>query len=107
MNFQELNTIIVNSGRRSIGSALIACLLDAFDSGAEGLDLDAFQKTTGFVRNNVTSVAGYLKKHGLISILYYREDIEDRVYVSENNYGRWAKQHYQLTPVIKALYRRY
>lgn len=107
MNFQELDALIINSGRRSIGSALIACLLDAFDSGAEGLDLDVFQKKTGFVRNNVTSVAGYLKKHGLISILYYREGVEHREYVSENSYGRWGKQHYQLTPVLKMLYRRY
>ncbi|HBL7007447.1 hypothetical protein [Citrobacter sp. RHB35-C17] len=106
MNFQELDALIVNSGRRSIASALIACLLDASDSGAEGLDLDIFQKQTGFVRNNVTSVAGYLQKHGLITILYYRDDVEGRVYVSENSYGRWAKQHYQLTLPLKKLFRR-
>jgi hypothetical protein len=40
---------------------------------------------------------------------FYRESREvavNREYVRDNIYGRWAKQHYQLTVPIKALYHR-
>lgn len=106
MNFQELDTLIANSGRRSIASSLLACLLDASDSGSKGLDLDDFQSRTGFIRNNITSVASYLQRHELIIILYYRDTTEERDYVSSNSFGRWAKQHYQLTQTLKGLFHR-
>jgi hypothetical protein len=108
MTFIELDSLIADSGRRSIASSLIACLVDALDQGIDGLDLDVFQTQTSFIRNNITRVAGYLQSQGLIKILYYREPDETglRAFAEINVYGRWARQHYQLTPVLKALYRR-
>ncbi|MNB68880.1 hypothetical protein D3C76_418470 [compost metagenome] len=106
MTFIELDELITKSGRRSIASSLIAYLLDALDTGSDGLDLDVFQQQTGIVRTNITSVANYLKLQGLIIVLYYREESPAREYAQDNHYGRWAKQHYQLCASVKALYRR-
>ncbi|MDU3074779.1 MAG: hypothetical protein E7B29_00375 [Mixta calida] len=108
MTFTELDTLITGSGRRSIASALIAFLLDSLDHGSDGVDLDEFEKQTGFIRTNITRVAGYLQASNLICILYYRESESTgkRTFVETNTYGRWAKQHYRLTPVLKTLYRR-
>lgn len=106
MTFQEIDTIIAGSGRRSIASALIAHLLDALDRGEVGLDLDVFQEQTHFVRNNVTAVVSYLQSHGLIHVLYYRENFDERQYDEQNNYGRWARQHYRPSIVLMQLYRR-
>ncbi|CAK9887149.1 MAG: hypothetical protein XXXJIFNMEKO3_LKCDNKCA_00097 (plasmid) [Candidatus Erwinia impunctatus] len=106
MNFRDLDVVIANSRRRSIASSLIACLLDAADSGVDGIDLDDFEKETCLIRNNITSVAGYLQKQGVINILYYRDNTEHRNYVLVNTFGRWAKQHYELTSAIKNLFNR-
>ncbi|MRT15198.1 hypothetical protein GJV07_23320 [Enterobacteriaceae bacterium RIT711] len=106
MTFTELDSLIAGSGRRSIASSLIAHILDALDDGQEGLDLDTFQNSTHFVRNNVTAVANYLQSHGVIGVLYYRDDNGVRHYANENNYGRWAKQHYRPSPSLLRLYRR-
>lgn len=106
MTFQELDACIAGSGRRSIASALIAFILDALDDRQDGVDLDTFQSNTRFVRNNVTTVASYLQLHGIIHILYYRDGAAERQYESVNNYGRWAKQHYRPSEVLKQLYRR-
>lgn len=106
MNFQELDSCIAGSGRRSIASALIAYILDALDDGQDGVDLDTFQSHTRFVRNNVTRVASYLQICGIIHVLYYRDGTAERQYELVNNYGRWAKQHYKLSASVKELYRR-
>lgn len=106
MTFQELDACIAGSGRRSIASALIAFILDALDDGQDGVDLDTFQSQTRFVRNNVTTVASYLQLHGIIHILYYRDDAAERQYESVNNYGRWAKQHYRPSEALIQLHRR-
>lgn len=106
MTFQELDACIAGSGRRSIASALIAFILDALDDGQDGVDLDTFQSHTHFVRNNVTTVAGYLQLHGIIHILYYRDGAAERQYESVNNYGRWAKQHYRPSEALIQLHRR-
>lgn len=106
MTFQELDACIAGSGRRSIASALIAFILDAIDDGKEGVDLDTFQNHTHFVRNNVTTVASYLQKYGIIHILYYRDGTAERQYETVNNYGRWAKQHYRPSQSLIQLHRR-
>ncbi|EHF4937018.1 hypothetical protein CF635_003635 [Enterobacter hormaechei] len=106
MKFKELDTLIADSGRRSIASSLIAHILDAIDDGAEGLDLDTFQKQTHFIRNNITTVANYLQSRGLIHVLYYRENNDERLYTDTNSYGRWAKQHYRATNLLTQLFRR-
>ncbi|EIC8564077.1 TPA: hypothetical protein KW991_003848 [Escherichia coli] len=106
MTFQELDACIVGSGRRSIASALIAFILDAFDDGQDGVDLDSFQSQMRFVRNNVTTVANYLQRHGVLHILYYRDGAAERQYETVNNYGRWAKQHYRPSQALIQLHRR-
>ena len=108
MRFSELEIIITSSGRRSIASMLVAYLLDAFDNGADGVDLDFFQSETGYIRTNITQVASYLKEQGIISIYYYRDSIDkdNREYIENNIFGRWAKQHYKLTTDILNLYKR-
>jgi hypothetical protein len=109
MTFHELDSLIALSRRRSIASALIAILVDSLDRGETGLDLDRFLEHTAFIRNNVTQVARYLESHGVLNVHFYRESREvavNREYVRDNIYGRWAKQHYQLTVPIKALYHR-
>ncbi|EEG5674754.1 hypothetical protein G3G77_004800 [Salmonella enterica] len=106
MTFEDLDAFIAGSGRRSIASALIAFILDAFDDGQEGIDLDKFQSHTNLVRNNVTSVASYLQLNGIIHILYYRDSVTERQYELVNNYGRWAKQHYRASHALLQLYRR-
>ena len=108
MTFLELDDIISRCRRRSIASALVACLVDALDRGEDGLDLDAFQAQRQFVRNNVTSVAAYLQECGVLEISFYKEADENtgRVFVKNNVYGRWAKQHYHLSTSLKSLYQR-
>lgn len=106
MIFQDLDSLIAGSGRRSIASSLIAHILDAIDNGAEGLDLDTFQDQTHFIRNNITIVANYLQSHGVIHVLYYRENAGERQYAEVNSYGRWAKQHYRPALLLTKLYRR-
>ncbi|CAD5741963.1 hypothetical protein WAC87_002868 [Shigella flexneri] len=106
MTFQELDACIAGSGRRSIASALIAFILDAFDDGQDGVDLDSFQSQMRFVRNNVTTVANYLQRQGVLHILYYRDGAAERQYETVNNYGRWAKQHYRPSQALIQLHRR-
>lgn len=108
MTFSGLEKTITSSGRRSISSSLLAYLLDAFDNGFDGIDLDLFQSNTGYVRTNITQVANYLKDKGIILIYYYRDqgDKNNRDYIEENIFGRWGKQHYKLTSDVLRLYRR-
>lgn len=106
MNFQYVDSLVDGSGRRSIASSLIAHLLDSIDNGEQGLDLDTFQERTHFIRNNITSTASYLQSHGIIQILYFRDNTDERQYSELNRHGRWGKQHYRLSGLLKKLYRR-
>lgn len=106
MTFQQLDSLIAASGRRSLASSLVAHIIDAMDQNLVGLDLDEFQKDTQYIRNNITAVASYLHAHGIIDVLYFRDGEGERSYDHENKYGRWAKQHYRVTETVRRLYRR-
>lgn len=108
MTFTELDEALGHTGRRSLAMRLVCALADALDDSRNGINLDDFEKQSGFVRTNIRAVASALRKHGVIDIYYYDENSEEGTCLMSQNSsrGRWSKQHYKLANNVKTLLRR-
>lgn len=108
MTFTELDEVLGQTGRRSLASRLVSTLADALDDNRKGINLDDFEKQTGFVRTNIRAVASALREYGVINIYYYDENSEDDSSLMSPGVprGRWSKQHYRLSGSVRALLKR-
>lgn len=108
MTFTELDDIIAGTGRRALASRIIVALLDNLDQGYVGIDLDRFEKDSGYVRTNIRNVAMSLREKGVVEVFYYRDTADPgaREYTTESTSGRWAKQQYRLSSDVSSLFRR-
>ncbi|MBK0098852.1 hypothetical protein IBT49_22915 [Erwinia sp. S63] len=108
MTFAELDDVIGQTGRRSLATRLVFMLADALDQYRKGINLDDFEKQSGFVRTNIRAVASALREHGVIDIYYYDENSSDELCLMSptSPRGRWSKQHYRLSGPVKTLFKR-
>lgn len=108
MTFTELDNALADTGRRSLASRLVFALADGLDKNLSGLNLDEFEKQSGYIRTNIRSVAAALKESGIIEIQYYddRGPENEAIVMGRVSRGRWSKQHYSLTDSVKTLLRR-
>jgi len=108
MTFTELDTALGKTGRRSLASRLVFALADALDNERSGLDLDEFEKQSGYIRTNIRAVASALKELSVIDIYYYAENLTGDDYQAKESVsrGRWSKQHYQLSNSVRKLLKR-
>jgi hypothetical protein len=108
MTFIELDTVIANTGRRSLAARLVFTLADCLDNKINGIDLDVFEATSGYTRTNIRAVASFLKDAGVIEIDYYRVIGEDekRITLTASAKNRWAKLHYRLSKEVVRLLNR-
>lgn len=105
MTFLELDRILKDTGRNGYAASMLACLLDAFDSGETLLGKESVASIIGITNTNVAAVARRFAESGVIEILYCDKRAEHLTYSTISN-GRWSTPYYQLTPVILSLYRR-
>lgn len=108
MTFTELDNALADTGRRSLASRLVFALADGLDKNLSGLNLDDFEKQSGYIRTNIRSVAASLKESGIIEIKYYDDSVPENetIVMGSVSRGRWSKQHYSLTDTVKALLKR-
>lgn len=108
MTFGELDSALGSTGRRSLATRLIFSLADALDDNRSGINLDDFEKQSGFVRTNIRSVASALREQGVLEIVYYDENVSEVDQNPEKNTprGRWSKQRYRLSDEVLKLLRR-
>jgi len=77
MTFTELDNALADTGRRSLASRLVFALADGLDKNLSGLNLDDFEKQSGYIRTNIRSVAASLKESGIIEIKYYDDSVPE------------------------------
>ncbi|WP_313618998.1 hypothetical protein [Pantoea septica] len=108
MTFIELDAALGKTGRRSLALRLVFALADALDNERSGLDLDEFEKQSGYIRTNIRAVASALKELNVIDIYYYADNVTgDGHQVKETvSRGRWSKQHYRLSNAVRKLLKR-
>lgn len=108
MTFAELDYVIGLTGRRSLATRLVCILADALDENRKGINLDDFEKQSGFVRTNIRAVASALRQHGVIDIYYYdgHSNGEVGLMTQAPPRGRWSKQQYRLSDPVKTLLKR-
>lgn len=108
MTFTELDTALADTGRRSLASRLVFALADSLDNNLSGLNLDEFERQSGYIRTNIRTVASALKESGIIDIQYYDDAAQENetILMSNVSRGRWSKQHYSLTDSVRNLLRR-
>jgi len=105
MTFMQLEKILLETGRKSDGRALIAYLLDSYDAGVTDIEADSIEAETGLKKTNISAVAKKLSEAKVIEILYLDTSVEGSTLSALRN-GRWSKPFYRLTPQILSLYRR-
>lgn len=105
MTFIQLEKIILDTGRKSDGRSLLACLLDAYDAGLAHVDAGLVEAETGLQKTNISAVAKKLSEAGVIDILYLDTSVEGAVLSAIRN-GRWSQPFYRLAEPLLQLYRR-
>ncbi|WP_455865332.1 hypothetical protein [Pantoea agglomerans] len=108
MTFTELDGAIAATGRRALAAHLISTLLDNLDNDQDGIDLDAYELSSGYVRTNIRAVSQSLRQAGIVDVYYYRTPApeQSRILTQIAAGGRWTKQHYRLSNDVRTLFRR-
>lgn len=108
MTFTELDGAFAATGRRALAAHLVCTLLDNLDIEQNGIDLDDYEASSGYVRTNIRAVCQSLRQAGIVDVYYYRTPApnQSRVLTRLATGGRWTKQHYRLNDEVRKLFRR-